>query len=353
MVRLDPQYRIIFGDGGQLSATPDIQRMEQQIASICPADAPAFRRFMTDTREKLRRFKPCLESPFLRLRDVVALRMLKLLPLLRPHRSLDRELARYFSDPRIRLAFSFQSKYLGMSPFRCPSLFSILSFIEYEYGIFHPTGGCSAITEAMARICRGLGVDIRLESDVQEVLFEKRRAIGVRLKKGELRCDALVINADFARAMSRLVPGTLRRRWSDKNLAKKRYSCSTYMMYLGIEGRYDHLDHHTIFISGNYRRNMNEIEHEHVLSDDPSFYVANPSLTDATMAPAGMSALYVLAPVSQMHPNIDWSTQSAPFPQNRDEAAQTHRPGGSGKPHPLPAHLHPADWQNEYEIYRA
>ena len=34
-----------------------------------------------------------------------------------------------------------------MSPFRCPSLFTILAFMEYEHGVFHPTGGCGAVLE--------------------------------------------------------------------------------------------------------------------------------------------------------------------------------------------------------------
>ena len=67
-----------------------------------------------------------------------------MLPMLRPHQSLDTYLSRFFRDPRVRLAFSFQSKYLGMSAFRCPSLFSILSFLEYEYGVFHSYGAAAA-----------------------------------------------------------------------------------------------------------------------------------------------------------------------------------------------------------------
>ena len=143
MVRLDPQYRIIFGNGGELHATSDITRMEQQIAAIAPGDAPGFRRFLDENRTKLRRMEPCLETPFLGWQDIINMRLLKMLPLLRPHQSIDVYLKRFFADPRIRLAFSFQSKYLGMSPFRCPSLFSILSFLEYEYGVFHPIGGCA------------------------------------------------------------------------------------------------------------------------------------------------------------------------------------------------------------------
>ena len=161
LVRLDPQYRIIFGGGGELDATPDISRMERQIAAIAGGDAAGFRRFLDENRVKLQRMEPCLENPFLGWRDLINMRLLRMLPLLRPHQSVDTYLKRFFRDPRIRLAFSFQSKYLGMSPFRCPSLFSILSFIEYEFGVFHPVGGCSAVTAAMGRVAQRLGVEIR------------------------------------------------------------------------------------------------------------------------------------------------------------------------------------------------
>ena len=184
MVRLDPQYRIIFGEGGQLDATSDIAAMERQIAKIFPGDAAGFRRFLDENRAKLRRMEPCLENPFLGWRDLFAARLMAMLPMLRPHQSIDSYLKRFFRDGRIRLAFSFQSKYLGMSPFRCPSLFSILSFIEYEYGVFHPIGGCSAVTAAMARVAERLGVEICLGQQVEEVLFDGRRAVGVRTAVG-------------------------------------------------------------------------------------------------------------------------------------------------------------------------
>lgn len=313
MVRLDPQYRLIFGGGGELVATPDVARMDRSVADLSPDDAGALARFLDENRDKFERFRPCIESPFLGWKDLLTPEMLKLLPLVRPWRSLDRELGSYFSDPRIRLAFSFQSKYLGMSPFQCPSLFSILSFLEYEYGVFHPVGGCGAVTEAMARVARELGVDIRLGEAVREVLFEGRRAVGVRTDAGTYRSDALLINADFARAMTRLVPDRLRRRWTNRRIAKKKFSCSTFMLYLGIDGLYDDVSHHTIYISEDYERNLDEIERRHVLSDDPSFYVQNAGVTDDTLAPRGQSTLYVLVPVTHEHPNVDWSRERERF----------------------------------------
>ncbi len=311
MVRLDPQYRLLFGDGGKIDATPDVESMRRQIAAISPGDAQGFARFMDDNRVKLERFRPVLESPFLSFADLLAPQVIRSLPWLKPWRSLDDELGKYFRDPRLRLAFSFQAKYLGMSPFRCPSLFSILSFLEYEHGVYHPIGGCNQVTRIMAELATKLGADVRLGQDVKEVLFEGRKAVGVRTEQGELRADAMVINADFARAMTRLVPDRLRKKWTDKKLAKKKFSCSTYMLYLGIEGTFDDQAHHTIYMSRDYRQNLHDIEQGHVLSDDPSVYVQNACVTDRSLAPQGMSTLYVLSPVTHQHDYVDWSAGSA------------------------------------------
>jgi phytoene desaturase len=144
MTMLDPQYRITFGAGGELNATPDLERMVAEMAKLSPSDAQGFRRFMEYNRVKLEKFTPCLQMPFPGPTSVLNPRVLAVVPFLKPWKSLHAELAGYFIDPRLQLAFTFQSKYLGMSPFQCQSLFSIQSFLEYEHGIWHPTGGCRA-----------------------------------------------------------------------------------------------------------------------------------------------------------------------------------------------------------------
>ncbi|MBA4064483.1 MAG: phytoene desaturase [Isosphaera sp.] len=357
MVRLDPQYRIMFGAGGQLDCTPDVSRLEAEVAKLSPADAANVRRFLTDNRVKLEQFRPTLESPFLGWRDLARWDLLKLLPLLRPWKSLDSELGRYFSDDRVRLAFSFQSKYLGMSPFHCPSLFSILSFLEYEFGVWHPYGGCSAVSDGMARVARELGVTFSLGEEVTELLFEGRKAVGVKTSGSEYRADAVVINADFAHAMTKLVPDHLRRRWTDAKLARKKFSCSTFMLYLGLDGRQDHVPHHTIHCAADYAENLADIETRHVLSADPSFYVQNAAVTDDTLAPRGCSTLYVLAPVTHRHvihqrANVDWAKEAGPF---RARLLQQLRKVGIEDVERrirFEKVVTPADWEAGYAVHR-
>ena len=352
MTRLDPQYRLVFGGGGELLATPDVAKMTEAIAAISPDDAARFREFLTHNRNKLEKFMPFLQTPFESWRDLMKPEMLKLLPLLAPWRSLDGDLQRHFKDERIRLGFSFQSKYLGMSPFRCPSLFSILSFLEYEHGVFHPTGGCGAVTRAMARIATEMGVKFHLDEPVERVLLENGKATGIQTANHTLKADAVVVNADFAGAIQRMLPNKARNNWTDERIAAKKHSCSTFMMYLGIKGRYDEVSHHTIYLAENYRENLQDIEDRHRLSANPSFYVQNASVTDATLAPEGSSTLYVLLPVTHESGSVDWAKE---MPRYRSLALkQLEKIGIADVEQRIVTEkiMTPAGWSSEFGLYK-
>ena len=352
MTRLDPQYRLVFGAGGELLATPDVQKMEKAIAAISPEDARRFHQFITHNRNKLEKFLPFLQSPFESWRDLLKPEMMKLLPLLAPWKSLDDDLQVHFKDERIRLGFSFQSKYLGMSPFRCPSLFSILSFLEYEHGVFHPTGGCGAVTKVMGRIAGELGVRILLNEPVEEVTISEGRATGIRTAQRHIESDAVIVNADFAGAMTKLLPDRTRRKWTDKRLASKKYSCSTFMMYLGVEGIYDQVAHHTIYLAKDYKQNLRDIEERHVLSENPSFYVQNASVTDKTLAPPGTSTLYVLLPVSHNTGSINWQSQTRRYRSLAIE--QMEKVGVKDLERRIVTEriVTPENWAEDFDLYR-
>jgi phytoene desaturase len=204
----------------------------------------------------------------------------------------------------------------------------------------------------MARVARELGVTFSLREEVTQLLFDGSRAVGIRTRAGELRADALVVNADFAYAMKKLVPDHLRRRWNDAAIEKKKFSCSTFMMYLGLQGRQDHLPHHTIHCAEDYVSNLADIEDRHILSEDPSFYVQNACVTDGTLAPPGCSTLYVLAPVTHMHDNVDWARQAPAFRARMMRQLAKLGIEDVEKRIRFEKIVTPADWQNRYAVHR-
>jgi phytoene desaturase len=275
--------------------------------------------------------------------------MLSALRHLRPHVSVDGDLRRYFADPRVRLAFSFQTKYLGMSPFQCPSLFTILSFLEYEHGVFHPIGGCGAVTEAMAALARRMGVDIRLEAPVERLDYRGDRPSGVVVRGETFSADAVVVNGDFGDTVRRLVPERHRRRWPDAKIDRARPSCSTFMLYLGIEGDVGPLEHHTILLAREYERNIREIG-AGILSQEPSVYVQHAGRTDPTMAPPGHASLYVLVPVPNLRADIDWRTEAPRFRKLVLKRLEKLGLNGIEERIRYERMLTPLDWRDSYAV---
>ena len=184
LIKLDPNYRLVFGEGGALNASTDIEYMVKQIEHLCgKKDAEGFRKYVLDNRKKLKLSKSCLNSPWTSWTDLANKRALRVAQVLRPWRSVASDLSKFFDDDRMQLAMSFQTKYLGMSPFQAPSLFTILSFLELEYGIYHAKGGLGTVTERMGALAEELGVEICLNEPVEECLFDGKKIVGVRTEK--------------------------------------------------------------------------------------------------------------------------------------------------------------------------
>ena len=260
MVRLDPQYHLVFGAGGELKATPDLHRMEQAIAALSPADATQLRRFLADNRVKMDEFRGILESPFLRWRDLLSPQLLKVLAALAALAVARRRAAPLLRRPAHPPGDDVPVEIPGHVALQLPE--PVLDPLVPRVRV-RRLSSARRLRRGLAgdgQRRRGSGASISLDDEVEEILFEGRRAVGVRSRSGVHQADALVINADFARAMTRLVPDHLRRRWTDRKIASKKFSCSTFMLYLGIEGRYDDLAHHTIYLAKDYLENLADIE---------------------------------------------------------------------------------------------
>ena len=311
-VKLEPMYRLQFDDLA-FEPTTDHAAMLKQLEEKFPGNAAGYWRFLKTEQERFRKMYPCLQKDYSSLSSYLSTDLLKAAPHLSFGRSVMDVLAGYFKPDRLKLCFTFQAKYLGMSAWDCPGLFAILPFVEHAYGVYHTQGGLSEISGAMARVCREYGVDLRLNSPVKQFLLQGRDVRGVELESGEkILGDETVLNADFGYAMNHLVPPGVLKRYSPPKIAAREFSCSTFMLHLGVDKIYD-LPHHTIFFAKDYRRNIEDVFQRKVLSEECSFYVRNASVTDPLLAPPGHSSLYVLVPVPNRTAAIDWSKEKNSF----------------------------------------
>ncbi|TYP79511.1 phytoene desaturase [Paenibacillus methanolicus] len=351
LVELDPLYRLKFGD---LEFTPstDMDRTEAEIERLFPGNGAGYRRFMREEGLKFDRISPLLMRPFGKLRDYARSDVFAALPRLNAVDSVYNRLSRYFDDERLKYSFTFQAKYLGMSPWECPGTFTILSYLEHRYGLYHPIGGVNQVCEAMRRVMEEYGGKVELGRGVAQVIVKNGVAAGLLLEDGErIEADHIVVNADFATAVHKLFDPSDLKKHKPVRVAKKKYSCSTYMLYLGLDQKI-RMPHHNVLFASDYRANVRDIMNSRVLSKDASIYIHNPGLHDPTLAPAGKTALYALMPVPNLTADIDWAEQSAIVREamlTRMELEPELR-GIRGRIE-TEAIITPRQWRDEHDVY--
>jgi phytoene desaturase len=215
------------------------------------------------------------------------------------------------------MVFSFHPLFIGGNPFRASAIYSIVPYLERSGGVHFAQGGMYTLVEAMERLFRTLGGEVRCGMPVEQLLLKERRATGVRLADGTvIEADTLVANSDVASTLLTLLPAPYRSQSIAGRMKRYRYSMSCYLLYLGVNRRYEHLRHHTIFMPADYRGLIQHIFDGQGLPDDLALYLHAPTRTDPSMAPPESESLYVLAPVPNLAHGIDW-TREAPALRDR------------------------------------
>jgi phytoene desaturase len=343
-VNLNPMTRLSWGDTS-LQTFSDIQKMSNELEKVFPGSSSGFRRYMSDQATKFRKIYACLQRPYQTLRSYLSTNLLQALPYVFTHRSVHDILGKYFTDERLKLAFTFQAKYLGMSPWHCPALFSILSFTEYRYGVYHIQGGLNRISTAMAKVFQKNGGELRLQSPVKQLRMTGKTLTGAELENGEIiNADAVVINADYGYAMTKLLNGE---NIPEEKMRRKQFSCSTFMLYLGIDKIYENEPHHHVIFADDYRKNVDDIQSQRLVSDDMSIYIRNSSVTDPHVAPEGQSGLYILVPTINNRHSYDWQSNQEAYAEKILERIEQRTSMKDLRQHIVAKRIiSPADWES-------
>ena len=304
--RVDPTYRIKFEDGLELTLTADMNKMQAQLEAI---ERGSFGGFLAYMNEGHRHYRISLDKfvgrNFFSLAEYFSPGNLPLIFQLKALTKHYANIGKYFDDPRLKAAFTFQNMYLGLSPYDAPATYSLLQYTELADGVWFPIGGMFRVIESLVSIAEANGVEFVYNSEVEAIETEGERATAVRLKNGtRLPADVIVANADLPYVYKNLLPGDP----LAKKIDNKKYTCSAITFYWGMDKQYPELGAHNVFLASDYRASFDRIFEDLSLPEKPSFYVHAPARIDPASAPAGQDTLMVLVPVGHLDRNgsQDW-----------------------------------------------
>jgi phytoene desaturase len=204
----------------------------------------------------------------------------------------------------------------------------------------------------MAKVATEEGAKIHLNTPVKRITNTGKRATGIVLENGQtVEADYVITNADFSHAVQHLMDPKYVKKYSPKRLARKKYSCSTFMMYLCVDTVYD-IPHHNVVFAEAYKKNVDDIFKNFKLPDEISFYIQNASITDPTLAPPGMSTIYVLVPVPNLRADFDWDTEKNRFREKVLTAIEERTELKDIRKHIRAEKIiTPKNWEDEYRVH--
>lgn len=315
LVELPLQWRCMYEDGKVV----DLYKGEERAAAefdrvLGPGTGDQYRSFMGFAR----RMHKLSERVFY-FRDLgSALDMMKSQPLVDPklmgdvmamrmHSTVAGTIDKHVSEPHLKQLCEHFLQYVGSSPFLAPAILSLIAAAQSEQGVWYARGGTRYIADTLERIVREQGATVLTGRAVKRIIDDGGHASGVELEDGtRLDADLVVSNCDTQRTNRDLVGGELGRREQEAIAEKYTPACSGVVLYLGLNKRYDHLEHHNFLFSKNSHDEFGDIYDRGVPARDPTLYIAAPAKTDPSVAPPGGEALYILVHTAYVRPGQRW-----------------------------------------------
>ena len=314
LVRLDPQWRCFFDDGTSLDLAQNPDAMAQTLDAFAPGtnsgqryrdfiqfserlDGISQRHFFYKSIGGLRdmfQWKASFDPKM--LGDVLAMRM---------GRSVASTVRKFTPDPRVAQMIDHFTQYVGSSPYGSPAVLCGIAHMQTEEGVWYPMGGTRAVPLALEKLARGLGVEFRTGTKIENILSYGGEVTGVRTDAGEeIALRAVVSNCDSVRTHRELIQGPVAKKFERRRAYEP--ACSGVVLYLGLNKRYEHLAHHDFVFSRDPHEEFDFIYKRGEPAPDPSCYLAATTCTEPGTAPAGGEALYVLVHTPYLRAHHDW-----------------------------------------------
>jgi phytoene desaturase len=296
--RLDPSYRVVFGEDNIVDVPASMDKMQELFEQFEQGSAEKLRQFLAQAAYKYEvGIKKLVYKPGRSVLEFMDLSLLRDVFRIDVFQSFHKHVRRYFKNEHIIQLLEFPILFLGAVPQNTPALYSLMNYADIQLGTWYPVGGMHKIVEGMVKLAKEKGVEFINNQDVKAINVVNGIAQSVQTESGVFDADAVVASADYHHVETKLLPSDCRS-YSDAYWDKRVLAPSSLIFYLGINKRLKNLQHHNLFFDEDFGPHAHEIYTDPKWPSKPLFYVSAPSLTDSTVAPEGCENLFILIPVA-------------------------------------------------------
>ncbi|MGH8516254.1 MAG: phytoene desaturase family protein [Panacagrimonas sp.] len=257
-------------------------------------------------------------------------------------------LDRWFESPQLKGTLATDAIIGSFAPPSAPGsgyvlLHHVMGMAGGARGVWgYVEGGMGALTQAMSRSAQAIGVEVRCNADVEEILVENGRAIGVRLAGGEtIHARQVVSNATAQVTFQQLLgPGILPEAFA-RAVRRIDYSSAAVKINLAVSElpRFSCMPGHAGKPGPEHRGTIHinalpeQIERAYedarrgAPSERPVIEMVIPSSMDMTLAPAGHHIVNLFVQYAPYAPSTgSWDDLRDPFADRCIEQITRHAP---------------------------
>jgi len=298
LIRLDPSYRVFFSENDFVDISADLDK-----------NLELFEQLETGAKEKMKEYlelskyeyeiamKDFIYKDYKHLTDFFKPKLIVEGTKLHMFEKLDGFAQRFFKSEKIRKILEYTIVFLGGSPYDSPALYSLMSHVDFNMGVWFPKNGMGKLVEAMHKIAEEQGAKFVFNEPVEKILIENGKAVGVKTSKKKYDAEIVVVNADYSWAEMNIVDKKYRS-YSDKYWDKRKIAPSAYLLFLGLDKPIKRFNHHNLYFHPQWVDHFDDIFKDPKWPKDFSYYVSCITKTDPKTAPKGCENVFVLIPVA-------------------------------------------------------
>ncbi len=297
--RLDPSYRIFFGPQDWVDIVADLEKNLETFEQMETGAAQTLKKYLEKSKYQYEvSMQEFLYKDYTSILDFFNKRMLIEGSRLNVFENLDKYLKRNFKNERLRKILAYSMVFLGGAPNNTPAIYSLMSHIDFNLGVWYPLGGMNAVARGIERLGTELGVEFVYNQEVKKILVNSQgRATGILTKTGELAADLVIGNADYHHIETVLLDPEYQS-YTEAYWKKRTIAPSAFILYVGLTKRLKGLIHHNLSFEYDWMKHFDDIFKNPVWSENPSYYICAPAKTEPGMAPPGGENLFILVPLA-------------------------------------------------------
>lgn len=311
---VNPICRYFYKDGTIFSCHQQLDKTLDEIKRFAPDDADNYQNFLEYSSDLYDHTKDAfLFNPLYNVKDVGNLNVLDFFKV-DAFKTVSERVDDYFESPHLRQFFKRFTTYNGSSPYQAPATLNVIPHVELSLGGYYVEGGMYQIVAALHQLAQELGVQFSFDTEIDQILHENGQAHSILTAEGKKHSANLIIsNGDASETYLNLLADEALSSKKKKTIRSLEPSCSGFVVLLGIAKKYNHLTHHNIFFSSDYKKEFEQIFQDKIMPDDPTIYIANTSETNPEHAPEGGSNLFILVNAPYLSEKWDWKKQEPEY----------------------------------------